>query len=311
MPKQTFSSFEAFFDAFRFANMRPMVLGPAGENWKLSTLVLDNLNIQWGQAEAKTVVEGAPRAGGVSLFLPTRTFEAWWCNGRQCDELSLMVDVPGADFCLATAALPRSWCGLYIPNQVLADANGDVTSSVGSKRGFVQASRQRILRFRSVIGQLEALIQRAPTVLESAAGQRAAGQKLLREVRNLLVAPNPVELTQGRHVVPRKQIIRMAMDFVEQNDRECLSLEQLASAARVSERTLRDSFRQYFGISPVQYLNRRTLHQIRGALKAADPSVATVTEIATQFGVWQFGRMARDYRLLFGELPSETLHDRH
>jgi len=262
-----------------------MVLGPAGENWKLSTLVLDNLNIQWGQAEAKTVVEGAPRAGGVSLFLPTRTFEAWWCNGRQCDELSLMVDVPGADFCLATAALPRSWCGLYIPNQVLADANGDVTSSVGSKRGFVQASRQRILRFRSVIGQLEALIQRAPTVLESAAGQRAAGQKLLREVRNLLVAPNPVELTQGRHVVPRKQIIRMAMDFVEQNDRECLSLEQLASAARVSERTLRDSFRQYFGISPVQYLNRRTLHQIRGALKAADPSVATVTEIATQFGV--------------------------
>jgi AraC family ethanolamine operon transcriptional activator len=311
MAKQTFSSFEAFFDAFRFANMRPMVLGPAGENWKLSTLVLDNLNIQWGQAEAKTVVEGAPRADGVSIFLPTRTPAAWWCNGRQCDELSLMVDVPSADFCLATAAAPRSWCGLYIPNQVLAQANGEVTTAVGSKRGFFQVSRQRIMRFRSVIGQLEALIQGAPTVLESAAGQRAAGQKLLREVRNLLAAPNPVELTQGRHVVPRKQIIRMAMDFVEQNDRECLSLEQLASAAHVSERTLRDAFLRYFGVPPVQYLNRRTLHQIRRGLKAADPSVASVTEIATQFGVWQFGRLARDYRLLFGELPSETLRDRH
>jgi AraC family ethanolamine operon transcriptional activator len=310
MPIQTFSSFEAFFDAFRFASMRAMVLGPAGENWVLSTLVLDNLSIQWGRAEAKAVVEGAPRAAGVSIFVPTRTPAAWWWNGHQFDELSLMVDVPGADFCLATAAAPRSWCGLYIPNQVIADANGDVTTAVGSKRGFFQVSRQRIMRFRSVIGQLETIVRRAPTVLESAAGQRAAAQKLLREVRNLLAAPNPVELTPGRHVVPRRHIIRMAMDFVEQHDRECLSVEQLATAAGVSERTLRDAFVRYFGVPPVQYLNRRTLHQVRKALKAADPSVTTVTEIATQFGVWQFGRMSRDYRLLFGELPSETLRYR-
>ena len=310
LPTQTFSSFEAFFDAFRFASMRPMVLGPAGENWVLSTLVLNNLSIQWGQAEAKAVVEGAPRAAGVSIFLPTRTPAAWRWNGRQFDELSLMVDVPGADFCLA-ADTPRSWCGLYIPDQVLADVNGDVTTAVGSKRGFFQVSHQRIMRFRSVIGQLEAIVQGAPAVLESAAGQKAAGQKLLREVRSLLAAPNPLELTPGRHVVPRGQIIRMAMEFVDQHDRECLSVEQLATAAGVSERTLRDAFLSYFGVPPVQYLNRRTLHQIRKALMAADPTVATVTEIATQFGVWQFGRLARDYRFLFGELPSDTLRCQH
>ena len=311
MPKQTFSSFEAFFDAFRFASMRAMVLGPAGENWVLSTLVLNNLSIQWGQAEAKAVVEGTPRAAGVSIFLPTRTPAAWRWNGHQFDELSLMVDVPGADFCLAAAAAPRSWCGLYIPNQELADADGDVTTAVGSKRGFFQVSRQRIMRFRSVIGQLEAIVRGAPTVLEPAAGQTAAEQKLLREVRNLLAASNTVELTPGRHVFPRKQIIRMAMDFVEQHDRECLSVEQLATAAGVSERTLRDAFLRYFGVPPVQYLNRRSLHQIRKALLAADPCATTVAETATQFGVWQFGRMARDYRLLFGELPSETLRYRH
>ena len=242
MPKQTFTSFESFFDAFRFADMRPMVLGPAGENWVLSTLVLNNLSIQWGQAEAKTVVEGAPRATGISIFLPTRTPEAWWCNGRQCDELSLMVDERGADFCLATAAAPRSWCGLYIPNHVLGDASGDVTTAVGSKRGFFQVRRQRIMRFRSVVGQLEAMAREEPLVLESAVGQRAAEQKLLLEVRNLLAAPNPTELTHGRHAVPPSQIIRLAMDFVERHDRECLSVEQLATAAGVSERTLRDAF---------------------------------------------------------------------
>ena len=311
MPVQRFSSFEAFFDAFRFANMRPMVLGPAGENWVLTSLVLNSLSIQWGQAEAKAVVEGAPRAAGVSIFLPTRTPAAWWWNGCRCDELSLMVDVPGAEFCLSTANAPRSWCGLFIPNQVLADANGDVTTAVGSKRGFFQVSRQRITRFRSIVGQLEALVQEAPTVLESDAGQRASSQKLLREVRDLLVAPQTVEPPLGRHVVPRRQIIRMAMEFVEQHGVECLSVEQLATAAGVSERTLRDAFLKYFGAPPVQYLNRRTLHQIRKALLASDPSAATVAEIATQFGVWQFGRLARDYRFLFGELPSETLRHLH
>lgn len=39
-----------------------MVLGPAGENWLLSTLILDNLNIQWGQAEAKTVAAYTDRS---------------------------------------------------------------------------------------------------------------------------------------------------------------------------------------------------------------------------------------------------------
>ncbi len=310
MSTQTFTSFEAFFDAFRFANMRPMVLGPAGENWVLSTLVLSDLSIQWGQAEAKAVVEGAPRAGGVSIFLPTRAPLAWCWNGRQFDEDSLMVDVPGAEFCLATTETPRSWCGLYIPNRVLADTNGDMTAAVGSKRGFFQVSPQRITRFRSVVRQLEAVVQRAPKVLESAAGKRAAEQKLLREIRSLLAAPQAVEPAQGRHVVPRKQIIRMAMEFVERHEGEYLSVEQLASAAGVSERTLRDAFLSYFGVPPVQYLNRRSLHQIRKALLAADPSATTVTEIATRFGVWHFGRLAQDYRFLFGELPSQTLrHD--
>jgi AraC family transcriptional regulator, ethanolamine operon transcriptional activator len=311
MAIQRFSSFEAFFDAFRFASLRAMVLGPAGDNWVLTSLLLNNLSIQWGQAEARAVVEGAPRADGLSIFLPMRASAAWRWNGRQFDDLSLMIDVPGSDFCLATTNTPRSWCGLYIPNQLLGDANGNVTTALGSKRGFFQVSSQRIMRFRSIVGQLEAVVQGAPTVLESAAGQRAAGEKLLREVCNLLAKPDTVKPPLSRVVVPRRQVIRMAMDFVEQHEFEHISVEQLATAAGVCERTLRDAFLSYFGLSPVKYLNRRSLNQIRKALLAANSSTATVTEIAIQFGVWQFGRLARDYRFLFGELPSETLRHGH
>ena len=173
--------------------------------------------------------------------------------------------------------------------------------------GVVQVPLQRIQRLRSLIAQFGDAVQRAVTNFESAAAQRAAEQKLVPEICNLLAVPREAGPTLGRHAVPRAQIIRRSMDFVDQHQGEYLSVEQLASAAGVAERTLRDAFQQYFGMAPVRYLNRRTLHQVRRALKAADPIVATVTQIATQFGVWEVGRFARDYRFLFGELPSETL----
>jgi AraC family ethanolamine operon transcriptional activator len=221
------------------------------------------------------------------------------------DESSLVINQTGDEFCIANDS-SRPWFSVYVPYQTLA--GGEATTPVSFMHGFVQVPLPRIQRFRSVIGQFNEAVQRAAADFESAAAQRAAEQKLVPEIRNLLAVPHQVEPTLGRHTVPRGQIIRRSMDFVDQHEGEYLSVEQLAAAAGVSERTLRHAFQQYVGVAPVRYLNRRTLHQVRRALKAADPSRATVTEIATQFGVWQLGRFARDYRYLFGELPSETLH---
>jgi len=269
------------------------------------------LSVQWGEAGGKAVIEGASKLGGLTLFLQTRGAPAFSGNGRRFDDLSLMVAGPDDEFCLAADGASRRWCSLYIPNGDLVSTNGDPTTAVDSMRGVFQLSPQRIESFRSVIEQLDAAVQQAPAAFESAPAQQAAKQKLVQEIRSVLAGPHEAEHSIGRHEVPRTQIIRRSMDFVDQHDGEYLSVEQLATASGVSERTLRDAFQHYFGAAPVQYLNRRTLHQFRKALKAADPLRATVTEIATRFGVWHFGRLARDYRFLFGELPSETLRHSH
>jgi AraC family ethanolamine operon transcriptional activator len=246
-----------------------------------------------------------PQSGGVTIFFHTQKSSGWG-NGRRIDESSLMIAGAGDEFCLTNDA-PGRWCSLYIPNGMLTDANGDATTAVASMHGVVHMSPHRFERFRLVLEQLGVAARRSPGAFESAAAQRAAERKLIGEIRNLLAVPHEAEPTHGRRVVPRREIIRMSMDFVDQQDREYLAVEQLAAVAGVSERTLRAAFHQYFGATPVQYLKLRTLHHVRKALKGADPSVATVTEIATQFGVWHFGRFARDYRFLFGELPSETV----
>lgn len=60
-------------------------------------------------------------------------------------------------------------------------------------------------------------------------------------------------------------------------------------------------------MGPKHYLLLRRMHMVRRTLRAASPKTATVTEIATRYGFWQFGRLAVEYKALFGEAPSATL----
>jgi AraC family transcriptional regulator, ethanolamine operon transcriptional activator len=157
------------------------------------------------------------------------------------------------------------------------------------------------------VEKLGQIVQTQPGAFGSSAAIQTTTRKLREAVRQVLKGEPDVTFPHGRQTLPRREIIRRTMDFVDQHADEYLVLEDLATAADVSERTLRTAFQEYFSIGPVRYLRLRTLHQVRMALKTADPSMTTVTEIATRFGIWELGRFAQDYRLLFDELPSETL----
>lgn len=82
-----------------------------------------------------------------------------------------------------------------------------------------------------------------------------------------------------------------------------LSVAELALRLGVSRRTLQNAVGSTLGISPVAFLRALRLSQTRREIATA----RSVTEIATRWGFWHFGYFARDYRAMFGELPSETL----
>jgi AraC-like DNA-binding protein len=86
-----------------------------------------------------------------------------------------------------------------------------------------------------------------------------------------------------------------------------LYLAEICAATGASERTLRVCCREHLGMGPIRYLWLRRMHLTRRALRRADPSTSTVTEIATQFGFWELGRFSVEYKRLFGESPSLAL----
>ena len=101
--------------------------------------------------------------------------------------------------------------------------------------------------------------------------------------------------------------VRQARDYIEANLGFPISLADITAAAGVHVTTLLKGFKQHYEISPIAYLKQKRLEAARKTLLAAKPLTTSVTEVATQWGFFHLGRFARDYRQLFGELPSETL----
>jgi AraC-like DNA-binding protein len=87
-----------------------------------------------------------------------------------------------------------------------------------------------------------------------------------------------------------------------------LQMSALCRALGVSERTLRKLFNEIHGRPPSRHLRMLRLSQVRRALLRARGQRFTVTEIAIDFGFGELGRFAVEYRKVFGESPSETLH---
>jgi AraC-like DNA-binding protein len=85
------------------------------------------------------------------------------------------------------------------------------------------------------------------------------------------------------------------------------TMQELAAAAGVSVRILQLAFRENLGHSPHHYLRLNRLHQLHSRLRMALPGETTVTALMSQCGFMQYGRVAGDYKELFGESPSATL----
>jgi len=306
MPTQTFTSPEAHVAACQNINLRMTLMGTRSAPWTMSELALHNVKLQWAQVGAGNVVEGAVTPGTVLIYVPTQNVQVMHMNGRRFDAQTFSLLMPGDELCLSSTDW-HDWFCMAIPQDMLAEWSGIDTSAIPRTSRFIELPWERVEAFQRDVAQLGSIVQRAPAAFDSPMAVETTARELTESVREAIWG-QPITTTQpGRQSIPRRRIVRMAMDSIDRRGGEYLTVADLASAAGVSERTLRAAFQEYFGMGPVRYLRLRTLNLIRKMLQNADPSLTTVTATATQFGVWDFGRFAHEYQRLFGELPSETL----
>ncbi|WP_246844456.1 helix-turn-helix domain-containing protein [Hydrocoleum sp. CS-953] len=125
----------------------------------------------------------------------------------------------------------------------------------------------------------------------------------------LLISNIPIKWNSKSSLKPSRQakLIAQAEQEMLESFEEPLTLKQLAQNLESSSSALSRGFKDLFGMSAMRYLKVRRLNALRQRLKASDPENCTITMLAGQFGFWSAGHFARDYKAMFGELPSETL----
>jgi len=160
----------------------------------------------------------------------------------------------------------------------------------------------RLQRLHAAAGQLA---EDAPEIIAQPEAARGLEQALIEAMVGCLREGQDREdrSAQCRHSL----IMRRFRREVEENPDQPLYIPELCATIGVSDRTLRVCCQEQLGMSPKRYLLLRRMNFARQALRDGSPGATTVTEIATQYGFWQFGRFAGEYRSLFGESPSATL----
>jgi len=165
-----------------------------------------------------------------------------------------------------------------------------------------------------------------PTAMVRLTALHAHARQLAKDAPDRLVQPTVARsiedaLTQAfvaclagvetaEQPLPRRQhvsVMERFNDFIETNSDQPVYLTQVCKSIAVSERTLRRCCLEQLGMGPNRYLLLRRLHLARRKLVEARAENSTVTDIATEFGFWAFGRFAGMYRTVFGEPPSATL----
>ncbi|MBP0018970.1 MAG: helix-turn-helix domain-containing protein [Cyanobacteria bacterium SBLK] len=127
----------------------------------------------------------------------------------------------------------------------------------------------------------------------------------------LLISQIPLKRNSQAFLKPsrRSQLIVRAEHNMLANLDKPLTLTQLAKDLESSSSALSYGFQDLFGLSPMRYLKVRRLNAVRQHLKASEPDNCAIATLASQFGFYHPNHFTRDYKTMFGELPSETLQN--
>lgn len=111
-----------------------------------------------------------------------------------------------------------------------------------------------------------------------------------------------------KHALYLPKYIRDARHLIQKNITFIYPIEELVQDLGIPMRTLQYGFKRHLGFTPKEYQQYVKLGNIRKSLLRAKDPVVKVRDIANRFSCSHMGHLSSEYKKLFGETPSETLH---
>ena len=253
--------------------------------------------------------QGSPPGGTLNFGIPMVAGEPLSWRGSEVEKSSLICIAPGSDFTSISRAGFAGTTLSFDPDHLtrVADSLGLPNALEGTDKPQLLTGRnpRMVDRLRQAIADLFMLAN------DHRKGMSASGLATLLEdeistrLVEALASAHNASHTARPSPRARTKARQRAVAFIDAHAKEAPSIRQICVDAGVSWRTLNYAFKEYFGVTPKEYLQTVRLHGVRRELQAGDGEVV-IADIANNWGFWHMGQFAADYRLKFGELPSVT-----
>lgn len=248
------------------------------------------------------------RSNGWWFGLPVSERDSFRIDARRVEEGSLAIRRGHQQFELITPPSFRIF-GLVINHHTLVShlrsvlPDDDTASRIDLET--LESSPRSRSSLRHLFGEILDEINRRPEVLSSPAACQAIESSVLEALTDLCTSAQQGK-EPPRSEMQHSQIVRNVRTFLLENADRAIGVPELCSVFNVSRRTLQYAFDRVLGIGPNAYLKILRLNGVRRALCRKDVRIS-VQQAASDWGFWHFSQFAKDYRILFDELPSTTV----
>jgi AraC family ethanolamine operon transcriptional activator len=247
---------------------------------------------------------GAPPANMYALALPLSDPAGVFFNHHplQLHEIGLVR--PREEFRLMRT--PGFECAMVFPDPAMIDAMCDVmfgrsfAKLIGGGRAL-SSDRTRIAACAARVAEICSRMNSLSTAKESDGAIQRMGEVLLDELLHIVHGPEPIPGWSSR-----ERIVRKAWEIVDGHE-DIVTVSDICLKLSVPIRSLDEAFRACLGMSPKHFMLGARLNKARHCLSRPSDTT-TVSDTATRFGFYHFGHFSSQYRRLFGETPSQTLH---
>ena len=253
--------------------------------------------LHWVGFDARVHQRGAPPTDTYTIGILTDTDYSLRWNGRSVDGERIEIFAPGKEY---DACGPEGFGAftVSVDRDHLDRAAHDlrVPTLFELTKGQQWVSRPRSQRFLQKFKQIL-----ADRLIEE--NNNSSLDHITESMLLMLSDSLPSSAVASR----RQHVFRRTMELIRGlAPCENPSVSAICKSINCSISTLERAFREELGVGPKGYLLTQRLNGVRRDLLNANTE-EKVSEIAIRWGFWHMGKFAADYRLAFGELPSQSL----
>ncbi|MBB3260125.1 AraC-like DNA-binding protein [Paraburkholderia bannensis] len=260
------------------------------------------------QTNRRVVQAGVSPAGFASLAVPLYAPVVGTFQGQKVDGYALMQLGPGEEFRFYTPEAMH-YVGVSLPAETMFEL---VAVTIGEEAA--RQLRRNVVPFPAEAAQ--ALRQRLAPFLDASERDGAAfahpasikrfQDEVLSVLLGLLESATGLPSRDLTHAT-YSDIVKRCERITEDNTQESLTVLDLCRMLRCSRRTLQTSFQRVANVTPVEYLRSIRLNAVHRLLRSTSADELRIGDAAARWGFTHLSYFAREYRDLFGELPSQTV----